>query len=299
MKAADNPATRTIKPKLELIDQLSFNRGDTDRGAAARELWDYACESGLSEMVKVVPACQMNWAFEGDDKFLFQRREAAAITSFEQWAQHLGIEPAQIELVSEVTNSDWTSLVRSEAVRQQKPFNSSAFAGQTNVRPRCVGHWNGSHWKIQFDDIDWLHLNYEGPVNVQRPAYSDIEEQVVFALAEAEKLIPKHAGHCSFTPNSQPWFGCVSSLTALHEELIGPRCQYAAWVRRVWCCVWPTVYREQNVLRDKADVEIVRSEMAECIKSVPKLTVWMFVFAKLVCQTQTGMGLGICADYVN
>jgi hypothetical protein len=39
--------------------------------------------------------------------------------------------------------------------------------------------------------------------------------------------------------------------------------------------------------------------VAECFGSVPLLTEWMFIFARLACEMLYERGLGIAADFVD
>ena len=92
----------------------------------------------------------------------------------------------------------------------------------------------------------------------------------------------------------------MKRLEHLHKQILTTQANdFAPWFRRTWACVWTVVYREQNVLRGQANVDVVRAELAACVSTVPRLTTWMFVFAKLICENQLGRGLGICGDYTN
>jgi hypothetical protein len=74
---------------------------------------------------------------------------------------------------------------------------------------------------------------------------------------------------------------------------------FSPWFTRVWDCVWPVIYREQNMLNGKADLNRIRSEIKECLTTQPRLTVWMFLFAKLSSLIMVGRGLGQCADFID
>ncbi len=304
MQAADQPVTRTIKPSLEWIDKVSLSRGSAERSDAAQALWDYGQVHYLTNILSILPTAQKRWEFPDDDRFLFDRREACKISTFEEWKQHLGIEPATFALAAEVTNSDWTTLVRQQAVRQQQPFNSSAFGSANILRPHCHASWDGAAWTVSFEEIAWLVVEFEDVAKVSRPAIASIQDQLLFSLAEAEsKLLPKHAGKCSIRDVGEQWKDCVRQLAPLHSIVLSQdgsaKSSFHPWTRKIWNCVWPVVYREQNVLRGQADVDSVRPEIAECLATAPQMTVWMFVFAKLLSQIQTGMGLGICADFTD
>jgi len=41
----------------------------------------------------------------------------------------------------------------------------------------------------------------------------------------------------------------------------------------------------------------LRRELKACLDAQPRLCMWMFLFAKLICQTQLSTGLGFCADF--
>ncbi len=66
---------------------------------------------------------------------------------------------------------------------------------------------------------------------------------------------------------------CVKRLEPLHKQVLDTHAkEYSAWFRRTWACVWTVVYREQNVLRGNANVDVVRQEMAAC---VTQCRVWL------------------------
>lgn len=295
MPSADLAATRTIKPKLELIDRISLNRETSGREEAAQELWDFGQENALEHVLSILPVQSEQWEFPDEERFIFRRNASEAISGFDAWLQHLGLSPGVFSLESEVTNSDWSTLVREQAVKLQKPFDSSAFGHANTLHPKCTGAWDGKLWTIQFEDVPWLKLTYDELPSVPRPDFAKIEDTITFAMGEADRL---HSNKQNIVLNSQSvsWQDCIPSLSGLHNEMLRSD-GFSPWFRRVWQCVWPVVYREQNVLRGKADLSIIRPELKACLESTPKLSVWMFVFAKLVCMTQTGMGLGINADY--
>lgn len=300
MKAADKPITRTIKPKLELMDRISLNRESEGRLEAAQELWDYATQHGLKEVLGILPVQSRNWEFPDEERFLYSRGTMEQLDTFETWSKHLGLQPGEFKLQSEVTNSDWTTLVRQEAVRRQKPFDSAAFGKENTLHPPCTAIWDGSQWTVRFDEIPWLEIKYDESPTIKRLKLEEIEETLRYAMSEADKSMqPRIKSPAGFLDAVRPWQDCLDQFDSLHSSVLNRQADYSVWFQRVWNCVWPVVYREQNVLRGCADIHVLRSEVAECLGSAPQLTVWMFVFAKLACQTQSGMGLGICADYVS
>ncbi len=295
--AAGSPVARSIKPKLEWIDHISLQRSDGAREAAAQELWTYAESVGLRDVLAIVPAAETRWEFPEDERFVFERQQPLQISNFDQWCSHLGLRAGEHALQAEVTQSDWTSWVRQEAVRLQQPFNAAAIASSLTLHVPCQALWDGSRWKLQFEDAEWLELPLAELAQVSRPEMKTLQETLTWAAAEADaSLLPGRVSTCESPQLSATWISCIDSLQDWHVSILESP-DFSAWLRRTWNCVWPTVYREQNVLRGQADIQILRSEMAACIRAVPELTSWMFVFAKLVCQTQTGMGLGICIDY--
>lgn len=310
--AAEHPITRTIKPKLDWIDQLSLNRAEGNRTEAARELWDYGEQTGLTSLLKVLPVGSdwdnpntTQWQFPEDEMFLFGLRqiakeEATDSDAFQRWCQQLGIVPLDVPMFAEVTATDWSNLVRQEAVRLQKSFNPSAVASKSTMQIECVGSWDLTQWEIRFASVDWLGLQREDPIACRRPELEHLFDTLIFALGEVEKaLMPKSTPGTANVDQQQPWLSCVDRLTPLHEHVLGARQDFSPWLRHAWSCVWPIVYRQQAVLRGQADLDQVRASFSECIAAVPKLTVGLLVYARLVCQIQNGMGLGICADFVD
>ena len=298
MPSAELPATRTIKPKLELLDRISLKREQGSRTEAAEELWQYATEHYLKDVLAIVPVQGENWEFPDEDRFIFRQQSATPVSDRSDWIKSIGIEPGSVALTAEVTSADWTTLVRERAVKLQKPFDSSAFGHDNTLHPKCKAHWDGTTWTIQFDEIPWLELTYEEVPIATRPEFSAIQDVVTFAMGEADKsLSNKQKIASGFRVQTRPWQDCIPSLSEFHDMVLAPTSEFSDSFCRAWNCVWPTVYREQNVLRGKADLANIRVDLKASLEATPKLTVWMFVLAKLVSVTQSGMGLGICADF--
>ncbi len=301
--AAGNPLARTIKPKLDWIDCLSRTRPAAEQVQAAEQLWEFAQQEGLLGMLEIVPVAREQWIFDQQDVFLYRRTDVDASTpsltgSFQAWSQALGLEPAEYALTAEVTGSDWVALVRKEAVRLQHSMSMTAVQHASTMHLACTARWEGRRWKVRFDQLEWIQVPYEEAAVVPRPDLGELEETLHWQLATAaDQLIVKKSASVDATVVPLPWLGCVARLHRLHDVVQQQRTEYSPWLWRVWCCVWPIVYREQNVLQGKADLQWLRQELAECLSQQPRLTLWMFVFAKLVCQTQLGMGLGVSADY--
>lgn len=290
--ASDRPITRTIKPKLDWIDILSRSHL-AGRELAARELWEYAAKVPLLPVLTILPIREARWEFQ-DEKFLFRQEQVPQLKSLEDWSTQLGIVAADFGLIAEVTGTDWAGLVRQEAVRQQRSFSTAA-GGGANLQLPCTARWEADQWVIRFDAVEWLSVCYEEPVTVARPEYASVESNLLFTVAEADQQLAtlKTQPHKQVSRDIE-WIDSVIELSEFHHQAFG---NSSPWMRQAWHCVWPTVYRERNLLKGKADLVRVRREMAECLTSVPELTVWMFVFAKLVCLARLGNGLGLSADY--
>jgi hypothetical protein len=305
-QAAEFPATRTIKAKLEWIDSISLNRPDVDRLAAAQELWDFAEAEGLGGLLQIVPTNQSTWVFDREDIFLYERSsdslaELKAGWNFDKWTQAIGLQPTStFSLIAEVTSVDWMGLVRSEAVRLRQSLNTAAVTQTSTMHLPCTARWINNAWTVQFDQLDWIVVSYEDSPTMPHPALETLEQPLMQALAHADKAIAvKDAGPCSFSLRPAPWMGCVDRLQPLHNSLIENNHDFSPWLMKTWNCVWPVVYKEQNVLKGLADLDTIRREIKTCLEAQPRLTVWMFLFAKLVTQMQAGRGLGLCADFVD
>lgn len=300
-QVANEPTAKRIKPLLDTINDLSRMNTESNRIESAQKLWDFAVAENLKSMLEIVPIQRPNWIFDRDDPFVYQHQTQAEITDFDAWTQSIGIVPCEVPLVAEVANKDWLSLVRKEAVRLQRTLNTSGMPSGLNLKLPCKAKWDLSGWSIQFDQADWVVIRYEEPFSAERPDLSDFEESLLFAVGQAnETLVPKNTPTCTNINTNAPWIGCVKRLEHLHKQiLITQANDYSPWFRRTWACVWTVVYREQNVLRGQANVDVVRAELSACVSTVPRLTTWMFVFAKLVCENQLGRGLGICGDFTN
>lgn len=301
MLATEVPASRTIKSKLEWIDTLCKDRPDQDRMAAAKDLWAFCESEGLKELLTIVPTSQSIWQFSREDIFNYQRRQspAASLTDFESWTGAIGLQPAKFELTAEVTARDWTDLVRSEAVRLRRALNTTTIGQESLKRLPCTASWADNGWSVQFDQVDWVIVQYEGSVSVQRPQLEAIEEAIAWSLANAhDTVLNKSVERCDFVLEQSIWMDCVEKLKQIHQMVLSNAKDFSPWFLRAWDCVWPIVYREQNQLNGKADLNWIRAETKECMTAQSRLTVWMFMFAKLSYQIIVGGGLGHCADFV-
>ncbi len=313
---ADNPLARTIKPKLEWINALSRTGGEADRELAAKELWAFAESKGLKELLWLLPVQSSDWRFPDEERFIFRLRGTENATpnaasdkatiapehaqSFEAWRMALGLAPVSVPLVAEVFSGDWASLVRSEAVRLQQSLNLSAVAAATTLQLPCTAQWDLKSWSVRFDPVEWVVVPYEDLPLTPRPTFQELEEPLMTAMFQAaEKLVNKKAAASQFHASIAPWEGCVPSLQSLHQTLRNTKHEIPPWFKRTWQCVWPIVYREQHVLRELADLQWLRRELKACMDAQPRLCLWMFVYAKLTCQTQLGTGLGFCADFTS
>ncbi|MGN6547852.1 MAG: hypothetical protein ACTHK7_22645 [Aureliella sp.] len=296
---ARNPVAQGIKPLLDTINDLCQPSAQADRPAAARRLWDFGAAEGLQNVLTILPVQQPNWLFDRDSSFTFKRTGRDEIADFETWSKCLGIEPNEVPLVAEVTSRDWLNLVRQEAVRLQKAMSAAAISPGLNLSLPCTAAWDLKGWSIRFDQADWVVIRYDEPFTVERPSMEELDEPLMWAVATAhDALVPKTLPKLELEAKEQPWMSCVKRLEPLHTRvLVKEARQYSPWFRRVWACVWTVIYREQNVLGGRADIDVVRQELAECVGLAPRLTIWMFAFAKLVCECQLGRGLGISGDY--
>ena len=304
---AEHPLARSIKPTLELVNSLALARGVADQTAAASQLWQLAQEHGLSELLGVVPQAQATWVFDSSDIFAYQRpatdvflslAQAGGPWNFEAWQQALGLAPTHVALTAEVFAGDWTSLVRQEAVRLQQSFKMSAVEQATTVRLACTARWDQKRWSVQFDQVPWVVVTYDDLPHMPRPASGPLCDWLLGLVGTAgQAQVTAHSGGCEFQLEKPAWYQCVEPLSELHQCLGEAQGGFSPWLVRAWHCIWPVVYREQQVLHERADIGHIRSELAACVQAQPRLCLWMFLFAKLVCQTQLGSGLGCCADY--
>lgn len=302
MLATEIPASRTIKSKLEWIDMLCQDRPDQDRMAAAKDLWTFCESEGLMDLLKIVPTSQSVWQFSREDIFTYQRRETPAtnLSDFETWTGAIGLQPANFELTAEVTAREWTELVRSEAVRLRRALNTTTIGQESLKHLPCTARWADNQWSVTFDQVDWIVVRYEGYVSVQRPQLEAIEEAIAWTIANAhDTILTKTVKPCDFILQRSPWMDCVEKLKPIHQMVLSNSKDFSPWFNRAWDCVWPVIYREQNLLNGKADINWIRAEIRDCMSAQPRLTVWMFMFAKLTSQIMVGGGLGHCADFVD
>ncbi len=297
---AKEPVAQSIKPLLETINELGRIHADSDRMTSAKKLWEFASQHALQGVLEWMPIQEPAWVFDADDVFTYSRSGRTTIDSLESFCQAVGLTPAEYALTAEVNNRDWSSRLRQEAVRLQQALNTAAVPAGLTLHLGCKAAWDGKSWAVRFDQAEWMVVRYEEAFSVTRPDFSAIEESLQWAIAQGnESMLPKTAAKIAFDGEVQPWMSCVPRMQAFHKRVVVDDARhFSPWFRRAWCCVWTVIYREQNVLRGQANIDHVRQELAACIKDVPQLTVWLFIFAKLVCECQLGRGLGISGDYL-
>lgn len=300
MLATEIPASRTLKSKFEWIDILCHDRPNEDRMTAAKDLWAFCESEGLGDLLKIVPTSQSIWQFSREDIFTYQRTETStpSIRDFESWTVAIGLQAGNFELIGEVTARDWTELVRSEAVRLKRALNTTTIGQESLKHLPCIARWEENRWSVQFDQVDWIMVQYGEFVSVQRPRFESIEEAIAWTMANAhDTILNKSIKPCDFSLQKSMWMDCVEKLKPIHELVLNNSKDFSPWFNRVWDCVWPVVYREQNHLNGKADINWIRAEIKDCMAAQPRITVWMFMFAKLASQIMIGGGLGHCADF--
>lgn len=307
---ASHPLARTIKPRLELVNTLSRSRAEADRAQAAKDLWELAQSAGLGELLDVLPVHRAQWKFPSDDNFLYRRRDAITTDdgvheasnvvsgSFESWRQAIGLDSLEVPLTAEVFSGDWARLVRSEAVRLQQSLSLSAMPQATTLQLPCTARWDTASWSVSFDQVEWMVVRFDELPVMDRPTNAELQERLLRMLTAANStLVNKQAANCAFSATGSLWQECVTSLQPLHTSLHRQAGEFSPWLLRTWNCVWPIVYREQHVLHERADIDVVRRELKACLETQTKLCLWMFLFAKLICQSQLTTGLGFCADF--
>lgn len=299
--SVESQAARRIRPWMTDIDAISavkLNEGHLD---AAKRVWDFCQLNGLAPLLQFIPANRTGWKFDEDECFVFEPIYTEDAKTLETWSARLGLVAGDTKLSGRVTYEDWTNLIRKEAVRKGKPLNISAIPDGGMYTAASTGHWDLTDWTTNFETPNWLSIKQTGPFTTKRPEMSEIEEALMVAIDHANtKMQPANGAKISITPSKIAWIYNIERLQELHEHIVGDnKYDVSAWFKRVWCAVWPVVYRERNRLRGASDLQWIRTELADCFKTVPEMTEWMFVFARLTCQMQVGNGLGIAGDFVD
>lgn len=300
MLASENAAARRIRPWMSDIALVAAATPGTGQLEAAQRLWDYGASQGLVPLFEQIPLRQSLFRFQEDESFRFSPSvPVPRLTRVDEFLALLGFIPSEQSWIAEVTLSDWTNLLRREAVRLGKGLNVHAIPNSTAVRVPCTARWNNDSWCIQFEQPDWLTLQPTEILQTLRPTWDVMESAMLDSLAFANgnfKTPPK----LLFPPMDPSWMRSVESLYAWHRSiLVTNEVGLNPWMRRTWAAVWPVVYRERNKLRGECDLTALRKEVAECFSSVPLLTEWMFIFARLACEFLYERGLGIVADFVD
>ncbi len=300
MLASENSAARRIRPWMTDIALVAAATPSSGQLEAAQRLWDYGVTQGLLSLFEQIPLRQSIFRFQEDESFRFSPSTPfPRLSRVDEFLSLLGFIPSDQSWIAEVTISDWTNLLRREAVRRGKGLNVQAIPNSTAVRVPCTGRWSGNSWRIHFDQPDWLTLEPTEILQAPRPTWDVMEAAMLDSLAFANGNF-KTPPRLAFPPIDPSWMRSVESLYAWHRSiLVTNDVGLNPWMRRTWSAVWPVVYRERNKLRGECDLAALRKEVAECFSSVPLLTEWMFIFARLACELLYERGLGISADFVD
>ena len=297
--AVQYPATLQVKPLITDIDTIGSFQPWPARLEAAKRLWSFAEAHALLGLLDALPWNQSRWHFPSEDRFFFEPDASTRGTGLEPWLTRLGAQPTESALRAEITQLDWTELLRKEMMHHGRSLNMSSMPTGKVLSLPCRGVWDGNNWEFRFEDPEWLVVKFDERFVVPRPALSEMEEGLQWSLAEAWDWIDKKKKCPAATAErSSAWTENVASLQAWHEKVLtGLQTEQNAWGRRIWECVWPVIYREENRLRADCDLGWLRAELAECFRDQPKLTLWMFVFAKLLCKQQIAAGLSACGEF--
>jgi hypothetical protein len=297
--AAKVPAAQRVKPLVSDVDAIGSNNPETDRLAAATRLWEFANTERLLPFLDIIPSQCHAWKFEDDESFIFEAKPNWSAADKDSWLRAVGVVSFDIELTAEVNKEDWYTLIRREMVRNGRSFNANALPDGTLLKLPCQASWDTKSWSMKFENPSWLAIQYESGFFAPRPAMADIEDKITMAIIETiESLKLKSTiSNTQFLDDSS-WIQSIEKLAPLHNSVLlkndfGASPQF----RRTWACVWPVVYREQNKLKGENDVNRLRKELEYSFQNGPRLTLWLFVFAKLICKMQTGTGLGACGEF--
>lgn len=301
MLASDNSAARRIRPWMTDIAQVTAAESSPGQAEAAERLWDYGASHGLTTLLETLPLLQSNLRFEGDESFRFTpARNDSSISGPSQFVELLGFVASEQHWEAEVTQADWTNLLRREAVRLTKGLNVQAIPATAMVRVPCLARWDTRKWTIHFQQPDWLILEQEETLQTLRPPLESLESRFLECLSFASSQFKVSEPLRAFPPTDLPWMTSIETMFAWHRSiLVTNDLGLDPWLRRVWAAVWPVVYRERNRLRGSCDLVALRKEVAECFRAAPSLTEWAFLFARLVCELRFERGLGIAADFVD
>ena len=294
-----SPAARQVRPLLTDIDSISQTRETAEQHGAAERVWQFISDNDLVPLAMLCPTNSEQWDFDGEDKFAFARpsKLIKPVETFEQWAQALGLQTSEFDVIGTITSAEWSDLMRSEAVRQRRGMTVPNTVGHTLHLP-ARAKWANSTWTITFAQTDWIQRTSDLAFQTDRYEQKQIDEVALQCAEVAVGAILKTTLPSTQVSSDREWMYSVTKLSTLHQSVMtnynDPK---SVWFRKVWCAVWPVIYREQNVLNQPCDLIQLKADLADCFKTVPKLTVWMFVYAKLVCSSSMSGGLGVCGRF--
>jgi hypothetical protein len=303
--SASQPAAQRIKPLFNDIDSICMQRDEPEQVEAAGRLWEFAGTVALRPLLSVTPFQFGEWRFEDDEEeaFVFEQPESDQTGSLDHWINALGLRSHQVPMVAIVNQEDWSQILRDEAIRLGRPLKvtGSAPSKESLLWLSCNAEWDRTGWTFHFADPSWISKKFEAGFVVSRPEWNTIEDKILESVAFAIKNL---SNGTSKIPNPQPhepaWVASVPRLVAMHRKVLTQLASTpppSPWFYRVWSCVWPVVYREQNRLQGACDIDWVRRELEICFLNVPQLTIWTFAIGKIICQHQLGRGLGVSGEF--
>ena len=293
------PAARQVRPLLTDIDCISQSRESAEQKVAAERVWEFVSQHDLTPLATLCPTHCEQWDFDGEEMFVFSRPSESIkpVETFEQWNQALGLETAEFDIIGTTTSSEWSDLLRSEAVRQRRGMTVPNTVGHTLHLP-AIAKWADSNWTITFEQTDWIQRTSDLAFQTDRYEQTHIDAVAMQCAEVAHKAMLKTSLQSAQASSDREWMSSVEKLSSLHQNLLSTYSDSkSVWFRKVWCAVWPVIYREQNVLNQPCDLIQLKAELADCFTTLPKLTIWMFIYARLICGASLAGGLGVCGRY--
>jgi hypothetical protein len=278
---------------------LGANNPQSDRVASAGRLWDFAKQERLLSLLDVIPSQNRTWVFEDDEAFIFESEPRLNVADKDDWMRAIGVVAGEFPLVATISREDWYTMIRRQMVGHGRSFSASALPEGTTLKLKCIGHWDTARWSMKFESPAWMSVEYESPFHTQRPDWSQIEDKVTMSIIETiDALKLKSTVSNTQYVDDTSWIQSIESLRSFHESiLIKNNLGASPLFRRVWAAVWQVIYRQENKLKGDSDLGRLRKELEFAFQNGPRMTLWLFVLAKLTCKMQRGGGLGACGEF--
>jgi len=290
----------TIREKADTLD------------SSIDSLWTFGINNDLKWLLTMIPSTQLNWILDSTDAFTIEQTTPPSIEDAKSWACAMGIYDWSTQVTMRILSGDfvsWQRRVARQGANAPVGFTMES-SGKAMLELKTTASWKANNWvdgtwTFAIDGQATMIETVEEPISVARPDWKPTEENALLTLQSADerftKLRKKASGSAIPQGDWSGWCESIPALEPLHQAVLDGRdLKFTSTFQGVWATIWPIVYcRRKRLKRGTCGLVDLRKKLDCCFQSDPLLVAWLLVFGDLLCQTQTGDGLGIAAKFKN